>query len=417
MTKPIINILWLDDLRDPYKYLKHKDDPNNRTLTANLGYYRQLMEQYELNFTWVKTFEQFTEYIMRNGIPEMVSFDYDLGKGLVKGSACAAWLVNFCKKKGQPMPKTFIHSANPRGSVEIANALKGETIMENKSKTVKLNETQLRNMIAESIKKMLNEIGDTPKGQFMLGRLASRNYNDYNETKDINYFSKFGNDVCYSDERQREQGYDPDEQPHNALKHAFDLGRRGYLHSTSPSNYTEDDGRINYILKYYLRDKEKEAAKKAYQKLKDREKEPKKEEDDKPANNHIPFTLKESQLRNMIAESIKRVLSEMETPYNSGEDGDNDYSYYSEGFYPDENNTLCKVCLVGKRVGDKELYNFEIDDERLSFPNWIDIDFEGTKKLNNGHKEDANPLFLGYDKDGRHCLMNCVTGKILKYIP
>jgi hypothetical protein len=127
--------------------------------------------------------------------------------------------------------------------------------------------------------------------------------------------------------------------------------------------------------------------------------------------------LNETQLRKMIVESIKRVLSEMETPYNSGEDGDNDYSYYSEGFYPDENNTLCKVCLVGKRFGDKELYNFEIDDERLSFPNWINIDFEGTKKFSNEHKEDANPLFLGYDKDGRHCLMNCVTGKILKYIP
>jgi len=43
--------------------------------------------------------------------------------------------------------------------------------------TVKLSESQLRNMVAESVKGVLNEIGDTPAGQWMLGRLAGRQQN------------------------------------------------------------------------------------------------------------------------------------------------------------------------------------------------------------------------------------------------
>ena len=37
-----------------------------------------------------------------------------------------------------------------------------------------LNEAQFQKVIAESVKKVINEIGDTPKGQYMLGRLAGR---------------------------------------------------------------------------------------------------------------------------------------------------------------------------------------------------------------------------------------------------
>ena len=42
-------------------------------------------------------------------------------------------------------------------------------------KTIKLNESELKRMIAESVKKSINEVGDTPKGQYMLGRAAARN--------------------------------------------------------------------------------------------------------------------------------------------------------------------------------------------------------------------------------------------------
>lgn len=61
-----------------------------------------------------------------------------------------------------------------------------EPMDENKSvkkNVVKLNETQLRKVVSESVKKVLNEesvlneIGDTPAGQWMLGRLAGRQRN------------------------------------------------------------------------------------------------------------------------------------------------------------------------------------------------------------------------------------------------
>lgn len=39
---------------------------------------------------------------------------------------------------------------------------------------VKLSESQLRDIIAESVENVLNEIGDTPAGQWMLARLDKR---------------------------------------------------------------------------------------------------------------------------------------------------------------------------------------------------------------------------------------------------
>lgn len=41
---------------------------------------------------------------------------------------------------------------------------------------VKINEETLRKIIAESVKKALNEIGDTPKGQYAIGALAGRKF-------------------------------------------------------------------------------------------------------------------------------------------------------------------------------------------------------------------------------------------------
>lgn len=40
--------------------------------------------------------------------------------------------------------------------------------------TIKLTESQLHDIIAESVKECLNEIGDTRRGQYMLGRLHRR---------------------------------------------------------------------------------------------------------------------------------------------------------------------------------------------------------------------------------------------------
>lgn len=42
-------------------------------------------------------------------------------------------------------------------------------------RTIRLNEFELKRIISESVKKTINEVGDTPKGQYMLGRAAARN--------------------------------------------------------------------------------------------------------------------------------------------------------------------------------------------------------------------------------------------------
>lgn len=47
-----------------------------------------------------------------------------------------------------------------------------------KKKIIRLTESQLKRVISESIKKMLNEIGDTNRGQYMLGRLHRRHNTD-----------------------------------------------------------------------------------------------------------------------------------------------------------------------------------------------------------------------------------------------
>lgn len=41
-------------------------------------------------------------------------------------------------------------------------------------KTIKLSESDLHRIVMESVQQVINEIGDTPKGQYMLGRLQGR---------------------------------------------------------------------------------------------------------------------------------------------------------------------------------------------------------------------------------------------------
>ena len=56
--------------------------------------------------------------------------------------------------------------------------------------TIRLTESELRGMIQETVKEALNEIGDTHRGQFMLGRVYSKNnekYDDPSASKLANY--------------------------------------------------------------------------------------------------------------------------------------------------------------------------------------------------------------------------------------
>lgn len=43
-----------------------------------------------------------------------------------------------------------------------------------KKNTIRLTESELKQIISESVKKIIKEIGDTPRGQFALGALKGR---------------------------------------------------------------------------------------------------------------------------------------------------------------------------------------------------------------------------------------------------
>lgn len=156
-----LDILWLDDQRDPIKYFKKKPTKEEGTLFRNLTYYKNnIFNRYNVNFTWVKSYDEFVEYITNNGVPQFISFDYDLKNGrsniegkLPNGIDCANWLMEYCKENGVSIPKCYVHSANTKHGPEL-NRMLG--LSENK-KTLKITESKLRELVTECVKNTLKE--------------------------------------------------------------------------------------------------------------------------------------------------------------------------------------------------------------------------------------------------------------------
>lgn len=98
--------LFLDDLRDiPMVYKKLTDD----------------------DFIIVRNFHDFKKVILEKGLPELISFDNDLGLDendnvAEDGYACAKWLVY---ESGLDLKdlKFNAHSANPVASIQIQSLL------------------------------------------------------------------------------------------------------------------------------------------------------------------------------------------------------------------------------------------------------------------------------------------------------
>jgi hypothetical protein len=89
--------LWLDDLRIPTK-----------------------------DFVWITNYNEFTEHIILNGMPEFISFDHDLGVGY-SGYDCAKWLVEYCLDNDLDLPDYKVHSMNPVGKNNIESLLENYT--------------------------------------------------------------------------------------------------------------------------------------------------------------------------------------------------------------------------------------------------------------------------------------------------
>jgi hypothetical protein len=76
----------------------------------------------------VRSYEDFTQWILENGVPSVVSFDHDLGvddqgNELKSGYDAAKWLCNYCAENGLPLPNCNVHSANPVGAENIRNLI------------------------------------------------------------------------------------------------------------------------------------------------------------------------------------------------------------------------------------------------------------------------------------------------------
>jgi len=73
-------------------------------------------------FERVYDYEEFTEYISQNGMPDFISFDHDLGLGKT-GFDCAKWLVEYCLDNQVSLPEFTVHSQNPVGKENIEKLL------------------------------------------------------------------------------------------------------------------------------------------------------------------------------------------------------------------------------------------------------------------------------------------------------
>jgi len=124
-----MKLLWLDDYRNPFLDNEQKVPPGATSIE------------------WVVSYDQFTEWITRFGMPDMISFDHDLADEHYTpqeywddydaskeyqdaqvytektGMQCAKWLVNYCMDSGLGLPKYYVHSANPVGADNIRGLL------------------------------------------------------------------------------------------------------------------------------------------------------------------------------------------------------------------------------------------------------------------------------------------------------
>lgn len=126
-------LLWLDDVRNPLE-----------ETWENYIYQHTPIGYMPLDIVWVKSYNEFIEWISNHSLPAIISFDHDLGKdietearnngmskrkarslkkGLKTGMDCAKWLIEYCLDNNKQLPKWHVHSYNPVGKENIQSIL------------------------------------------------------------------------------------------------------------------------------------------------------------------------------------------------------------------------------------------------------------------------------------------------------
>lgn len=119
--------LFLDDERVPYS-------PNG----SHIDVYYYTHDDIYINHDWVivRSYDQFIDYITKNGLPKIVSFDHDLSdehyQYLINhsdvnynkytektGMECLKWLCEYCLDNNKKLPKCLIHTQNIIGSINM----------------------------------------------------------------------------------------------------------------------------------------------------------------------------------------------------------------------------------------------------------------------------------------------------------
>ena len=97
-------VLWLDDWRDPFK------NPEWVKMFSPIPFPDKV--------EWVKSYDEFVNYLNNNELPDVVCFDHDLGEEKT-GYDCAKYLVEFVINNKLELPLYGVQSANPVGKTNI----------------------------------------------------------------------------------------------------------------------------------------------------------------------------------------------------------------------------------------------------------------------------------------------------------
>lgn len=150
------------------------EDWEGRTLQVIAGYMHPDLAPMYLQEEWVivRSYQEFVDWILANGLPDIISFDHDLADehyDMSKtchhykektGYDAAKWLVEFCIHEFLPLPECYVHSMNPIGADNIEKYLTSYRKMYEKE------DKNIREQIEENIKKStitLSKIDDKDK--------------------------------------------------------------------------------------------------------------------------------------------------------------------------------------------------------------------------------------------------------------
>lgn len=111
-------LLFLDDIRypkDAYAYTK-----------------QEIFQRKDWHIA--QDYQEFVDWILENGLPEMISFDHDLADRHYlnpdredfdekTGYDCAKWLIEYCMDYNLELPLYYCHSMNPVGKRNIESLL------------------------------------------------------------------------------------------------------------------------------------------------------------------------------------------------------------------------------------------------------------------------------------------------------